>query len=143
MKSLDNYIIEKLVIHNNSKIKNKGINSIAANYVINNIRELVNLDELFDRNTILPFIKAYITQWPLYIWETTEDKFDENDKLTKLIIGYRELHGVSENQFKQIIPKSISGDKGIAVVLRDDKTKYTEIYVKNHITKKRFFILQE
>lgn len=142
MKSLDNYIIEKLVIHNNSTIKNKGINSIGANYVINNIRELVNLDELFDRNTILPFIKGYITQWPLYIWETTEGKLD-NDKLTKLIKGYRELHGVSENQFKQITPKSISGDKGVAVVLRDDKTKYTEIYVKNHITKKMFFILQE
>ena len=142
MKSLDNYIIEKLVIHNNSTIKNKGINSISANYVINNIRELVNLDELFDRNTILPFIRAYITQWPLYIWETTEGKCDD-DKLTKLIKGYRELHGVSENQFKKIIPKSISGDKGVAIVLRDDKTKYTEIYVKNHITKKMFFILQE
>ena len=143
MKSLDNYIIEKLVIHNNSKIKNKGINLVGANYVINNVKELVNLDELFDRNTILPFIRAYITQWPLYIWKTTEDEFGENDKLTKLIQGHRELHGVPEQKFNQIIPQSITGDKGIAVVLRDEKTKYTEIYVKNRITKKMFFILQE
>ena len=141
MKNLKETIIEKLIINNNIKSPHS-TNSIGANYVINNIRELVNLDELFDQNTILPFIKEYITQWPLYIWETTEGKCDD-DKLTKLIKGYRELHGVSEKQFKQIIPTSRSGPNGVAVVLRDDKTKYTEIYVKNHITKKMFFILQE
>ena len=143
MKNLKETIIEKLIINHNIKSPHSSINSIGANYVINNVRELVNLDELFDRNTILPFIRAYITQWPLYIWETTEGKWDDDDKLTKLIKGYRELHGVSDKQFKQIIPKSISGDKGMAVVLRDNKTKYTEIYVKNRITNKMFFILQE
>ena len=143
MKNLKETIIEKLIINNNIKSPHS-INLVSANYVINNIKELVNLDELFDRNTILPFIRAYITQWPLYIWETTEEKFDENDKLTKLIKGYRELHGVTENQFNQIIPKSISGDKGVAVVLRDNKTKYTEIYIISNISpKKMFFILQE
>ena len=141
MKNLKETIIEKLIINNNIKSPHS-TNSIGANYVINNIRELVNLDELFDQNTILPFIKEYMRQWPLYIWETTEGKCDD-DKLTKLIKGYRELHGVSEKQFKQIIPTSRSGPNGVAVVLRDDKTKYTEIYVKNHITKKMFFILQE
>ena len=78
-----------------------------------------------------------------YIQKLNENKQIPQRELTKLIQGHRELHGVPEQKFNQIIPQSITGDKGIAVVLRDEKTKYTEIYVKNRITKKMFFILQE
>ena len=146
MKTFNKLIEEKLILNKtiktNSDKTNSDINLNDADYICKSWKELnENSNKFLDKNTILPFIHAFIQKWPIYIWVVVENtkKADELDKKIKI---HRETKHVN---LDKSIPKSITNNNAISVVLIDDKTKYTEIFIisKNLPKKQMWYIIQE
>lgn len=145
MKQLKDSILEKLIINKNSKIeRSHNIELDSCDKIINNWKEFNEIDDkkVFDTN-ILSFIHSYIKKYPAYIWEYTLDDKKRDKELTDLIKRHRKYNNIDNSTIMD--PKSIAGDNGVAVILTDKDTKYSEIYVtsRNIIPIKHYIILQD
>lgn len=144
MKSLKDIIIEKLKLNKDSK-SNKIKELESADKIINNWKELNQLDNNIFDNNILSFIHSYIKEYPLYIWIYDENHLKKVEEINNIIKQYRIDNNIDASIIRKMNPQSIGGNNAYCIVLFDKDTKYTEIYIKskNLNPNKLYFILQE
>ena len=127
MKTLDTILQEKFIITKDTKPLNN-INIILgkADYIIKSYKELREIDiDVFKNSQLISYIHSYIKSWPIYIFKLIDKEFDD---WAPKIKQYREQKHINSNNFEQ--PKFFSTDQVNCMVILDNKTKYTEIFIQ-------------